>query len=167
MGTLVVDGIRQAIVNGTAWRFTTEFALAAGATKLIGFVTGGYSVALEARDISSTGENTLFLLYDDTSYSGGSALSLSNRNRYFKSNTELNPIAEIKTDVTATPSGAPVTGARLLYANKGVAVIGSDADSAQIILKANTSHVLSVTNNDLQEATVGIGALFRRDVFIA
>jgi len=165
--TSVTEGVRQSNRDGTAWRFAFEFSLAAGVTKIFGFITAAYTVSLGARDLSSSGEDTLFLIYDDISYTGGTLLAMQSRNRKHKDATDLNPIIEMRQDVTATPVGAPMTGAHLLFANKGVISIGSDQDSAEILLKPSTSHILTVTNNDLQTATVGVAALFRRGEFIA
>lgn len=73
--TSVIEGIRQSIRDGNAWRFSVEFVLAAQATKIFGFITGPYTVALNARDLVSTGEDTLFLIYDDIAYTGGTVVN--------------------------------------------------------------------------------------------
>lgn len=160
--------MRIAVENGLVWRFSAEFSVAAGATYYIGFTTGSSTVAIESRDIASTRDDTLVLLYEDVSYSGGSAAALQNRNRLKQSDSSLNPLAEIKNNVTATPAGVPVTGAHMLFGNNGGSVgIPSDPDSNVILLKPNTSHILSILNGDVLTATVGIGAVFRRDIFVA
>ena len=47
----------------------------AGDSRYIGFLTGDYAVALEARTLTSTGEDTLFALYENETYSGGAAIA--------------------------------------------------------------------------------------------
>lgn len=159
--------VRDAIAKGLAWRVSKEFSLGAGLTKIFGFITGSYATGLEARDLASTGENTLFLLYEDISYTGGTLIQMQNRNRFYQSRTDLNPLTEFREDVTATPAGNPVTGARLLFSNKGVVSVGSDSDSSFIQLKANTSHIITTLNSDSQTATISFGALLRRVTFVA
>lgn len=168
MTSSVFEGfIRASIENGLAWRFSNESSIGAGLTKIFGFITGNYTASLTSRDLSSTGENTLVLLFEDTPYTGGSLITMQNRNRYYQSRSDLNPLLEIREGVTATPAGLPVTGARLLFSNKGVAQIGSSEESSLIMLKRNTSHIITAQNLDAQSATFGIGALMIRDSFIA
>jgi hypothetical protein len=167
MVSSVTEGVRDSVLNGLAWGVFVSFTIGPGDSRYIGFLTGDYAVALEARTLTSTGEDTLFALYENETYSGGAAIEMQCRNRYHSVDTQLNPVVEVKDDVAASPTSAVITAARLLYTNKGVASSAAGPDADQFILLANTPHILAVTNSDLQSATISIRALVRREVFIA
>lgn len=167
MSITIQGEIRDHLERGLVWRWSFEQTIGAGVTRIIGFVTGNFPVFLEQRDIASTGEDTLVLVYEDVAYTGGTPITLQNRKRAAQNRTDLHPMADIKDDVTATPAGTPITGAHLLFANKGVGSFGSDPEAATIELKKNTSHIVTIKNNDANAAVIGLSAIFRREEFTA
>lgn len=159
--------IRQAVENGYTWRVSLEVSIASGVTRILGFLTGNMVVALEQRDIASTGDDTTVLIYEDISYTGGTPLTPQNRNRAFQGDATKNPLVEFMDNVTATPAGAPITGAHLVFANRGVGSFGADPEASTILLKPNTSHIVTILNSDGAPRTVGLGAIFRKAQFEA
>jgi hypothetical protein len=159
--------LRVAIENGLLWRCDEEFAVTAGGQWLIGFITGSNTVGIEARDLSSTGDDTRFWLYKGISFTGGTDVPMTNRNTAMADSPSLNPLSSIKTGVTATLAGSPIGRARIRVASGGGSSLNPDPDSRVLLLAPNTSHVLAVFNDDNQDCDVSIGIAFRRDVFIA
>lgn len=161
--------LRTALENGLLWRIDIELAIPAGQTRYIGFTTGEGTVGIEARDLSSTGDDTKFWLYKGDTYTGGSDIlsTMVNRNTAMASSPSLNPITDIKSDVTATPFSSPIGRARIRVTNGGGSSLNPDPDSRVLLLAKETSHVLACINDDNQDCEVSVGIAFRRDIFVA
>lgn len=150
--------VDEATERGFAWAVT----IPAATTVMAGITTGQYAVALQERQALSSGADTTIALYEDIPYSAGVAAVLLNRNRMMQGRADLNPSSDVKTSVTASPAGTPITGFRLIGGNKPAVIAGDGVGGGStIILKPETSHVLILQNSDVTSADVQLIAILR------
>lgn len=156
------DVVRVAVESGLVWRMSIERTVDGSSSYLLGFTTGSKSAFIESRDLSTTADDAYILIYEDVPYTGGTVVTLQNRKRDCQNRADLSPTTDFKHGVTATPAGAPITGAHMLHTNKGTALIGDDPNAAVIELKPNTSHVIVLQNADSAAKIIALGANIRR-----
>lgn len=151
------------IANGFAWKF--EFAaaaLAAGATVNLGFTTGPQGAIVSDRSFSTDGSAAFFGLYRNTTYTGGTPLTLFNRSDRFWNDTSRSPVTAMASGVTATPSAANLMGSINLR-SLGAPTVSITTEGQDIFLLPNSSYVIAVTNNDAGAKTPAMSIILYQD----
>jgi hypothetical protein len=151
------------IANGWAWRFEYTVNVGAGATVYVGFTTGDKGAIIHDRAFDTEGADTLFTLYRGTSYTGGVAYTLANRNDRWWAVTDRRPMTDVKTGVIAVPSPANAMGSIRLWST-GAPAVNIASESNHIILAPNSSYVVAITNNDAGAQDCAMSLVLMRDV---
>lgn len=150
------NGPNWANETGNLWRLSTE--VAGGTTLLIGLITPpSKSIYLDQVSFVTSSDDASFSLYEGISYTGGTPLTLRNRNRNFSA--AVSPLQDSKTGVTATLVPANIIGtARSVISQRGQAVIGDPP--SPLILRPNTSYVLQIitANTPASNNVTGFGS---------
>lgn len=157
MQSVTQDYTDRALFDGDVWRMQRTETVAASTTVYVGFITGAAAVALMDRIVTTDGNDAVFQLHEDTTYTGGAASSLLNRNR---TSAAASPFSELKTGVTPGTLGTAITGVRLKGRPNDPFIQSSAA--AKIIMKPNTSHVLAMQNLHTATSDLDVFALFAR-----
>ena len=155
------------VEQGLTWRLEYSFDVPSGSHHYIGLTSGGSFVGVTSRSFSTEGTDTTYSLYSGTNYSGGSAITLRNRNDNYQTTTHKHPLTDCKGEVTASPVLGEYFGSiRLQTAKQLEASVGGDA-GVLIMLKASTKYVLDIFNANGASRICKFSALLTRKDFIA
>lgn len=138
----------EALLQGEIFRFSGQVNVLQSANTNIGFKTGNRAVRVTSAVFEIVGGITYaaeFVVYEATTYTGGAAATVGNRNRNFKTKSPLSVITDIKTAVTPGALGAVIAYRKLVATNQNNFQIG---DTPDLILEPDTSYVLQMKNLD-------------------
>lgn len=162
---IATDDIAHAIRAGLAWRLEYSANVNNGATVTLGMVTGSRGAIISDRAFVALSTTAAFVFYRATSFTGGVAGTLRNRNDRYWGQAALSPLVngQFWTGVTATPAAADIMSSLTLISPNGPAqqVVGIDA--AEVILAPNTSYVLTIANQGANPAVCGLSAVLIQD----
>ena len=153
------DELVQAVIDGQMFVYSDIVNLAPGAVAYAGFLTGSQPVMVDRRTYGSTLKDVTIRFYENTTFTGGTPLAGTNRDRTMIGITMPEPQAVSK-GITPGTLPAPLFQVRLLDANVLAATFG-DLNDDRIRLAKLTSYVLSVTNNDTATADFSWAFLVR------
>lgn len=136
------------IEQGLTWQVAHRVSIGAASSYYYGITTGGYWVQIDDRNFATEGNDSTFSLYRDTSFTGGTDLTIYNMNDNYQSDTAKKPFTVVKYGVTATPNAANlVTSPLTLNTSGNLEMVFGDESSNNIFLKPNTNYVFAITNN--------------------
>lgn len=152
------------LANGYGWKceFAPAAPLAAGASVMLGMVTGPDGAIIGDRSFTTDGAAAFFGLYRSTSWTGGSPLTLFNRNDRFWSDTSRSPVASMASAVTAAPAASDLMGSVTLR-SLGAPTVSITTEGQDIYLAPNASYVVVITNNDGAAKTPALSLVLFRD----
>lgn len=155
------DAIRGFISAGQVWRAEHSATdVAAAGVSYLGFVTSNVELEALSRSYSSTGNSLTVELFEAT-FTGGANVRTLNR----RMGVAGAPPVQFKTGITPAALTTVKTGLTILAAaSTGSAQAGQTSDSSLLILKANTSYVIRLTNSGSGAATVGATIDYRESV---
>lgn len=147
------------LVAGELWTFSQGTpAVAAAGTVKIGILTGASPVLVMARDYQSTGNALGIKLYKQTFTGGATPTNGYNRNLLLVAPV---PPASVLAGVTFTPNTPLIVAAVSAETSANNAQLTRDDDDP-LLLAANTSYVLELTNSDAQAETLTVEINLRR-----
>jgi hypothetical protein len=147
------------LVAGELWTYSQGTpAVAAAGTAKIGILTGAQPVLVLSRLYESTGNALGIKLYKQT-FTGGAAPT----NAYNRNQAITGPVqpASVLAGVTFTPN-TPVIVAAVNADSAANNARLSRGDDDPLLLAANTSYVLELTNNDAAAETLTVEINLRR-----
>lgn len=150
------------LANGFGWKFEYSATLAAGVTNYVGFITSAYGAIIDDRAFASEGDDTLFTLFRNTTWSGGTPGAMFNRSDRFWADSSRSPVTALSTSVTASPSAANAMGSIKLR-SVGIPSVSIASESNSIFLAPSSSYVVSVTNNDAGSALISFSLVIFQD----
>lgn len=147
------------LVAGELWTYSQATPeVAAAGTLAIGILTGASPVLVLARSYESTGNVVGIKLYKQT-FTGGAAPT----NAYNRNQAIVGPVqpASVLSGVTFTPNTPVIVAAvNADSAANNARLFRGDDDP--LLLAANTSYVLEMTNSDAQAETLSLSINLRR-----
>lgn len=153
------------IANGYAWRLEYSFDVPASTTHYIGITTGPDGAYVLDRGFSTEGTDTLFTLYRGTTFTGGTPITITNRNDQFWGDTNRSPVTTLNGGVTATPLAANrMSSLRLYTVGQLERAIGSDATG--IVFAPNSNYVLAIANNVASAKISNFSAIIVRGMYV-
>lgn len=159
-GSTIVS-IEKRIENGIEFEVSSVLTVAnAGGVAQWLFKTGHKQVVIDSRQITTNGHELTYQFFSDTEVSAeGTPVIIGNRN----GNSKTLTTASLSASPTVTNNGAPTPA---VYIPGSTAIGGRstsqfDQDGFVRVLKANTDHLLTITNDgDLDDAKVEIYLLW-------
>jgi hypothetical protein len=158
VGHATQDVLRSFIELGQVWRAEhSAMAVAAAGVSYLGFVTSNVEMEALARNYGSSGNILLVELFEAT-FTGGTNVRTLNR----KFSVSTPPPIQFKTGITPGALTTALTSTRVLATTStGSAQVGVFPDSSLVLLKANTSYVLRMTNASAGVADLGASIDYR------
>lgn len=155
------DIIRTLARDGLIWRAEhSALAVPAGASTYLGFVTGDNELEALSRSYSSTG-NALVVELFEASFTGGTPAHTINR----RLSHAGPPPVQLLTGITPGALGDAITAVRILApTSTGSAQAGVSADDSLLLLKAQTSYVLRISNTGASAADLGAAIDYRESI---
>lgn len=152
------------LANGYGWKceFTPAAPLATGASVTLGLITSSDGAIIGDRSFSTDGSAAFFGLYRATTWTGGSPLTIFNRNDNHWANANRSPVSSIASGVTAAPNAADLMGSVNLR-SLGAPTVSITTEGQDIYLKPNSSYVVVITNNDAGAKTPALSLILFRD----
>lgn len=150
------------LANGYGWKL--EFAatgLAAAASVDLGITTGSFGAIISDRSFSTDGSAAFFGLYRNTSYTGGTPLTLFNRSDRFWGDSSRSP-GTILSGVTAAPNAADLMGSISLR-SLGAPAVSITTEGQDIFLRPNSSYVIRITNQDAAAKSPALSVAIYQD----
>lgn len=162
---IVTSDISHSIRAGFAWRIEFSQNILAGATVLLGMLTGNRGAIISDRAFAALSTTAFFGFYRATAWTGGSAVAMKNRNDRYWSDIAKSPLVggQFFSGVTAAPAAADLMSSLTLISPTGPAQQVVGADAAEVILAPNTSYVLSIINQGVNPAVCGLSAILLQD----
>lgn len=155
----------HAIRMGLAWRLEFSQSINNGASVALGMTTGPRGGIISDRAFFALSTTAVFGFYRATSYTGGAAGDLRNRNDRYWGQLDRSPLVAGKfwSGVAAAPAAADLMSSLTLISPTGPAtqVVGSDA--TEVILAPDTSYVLTIANQGANPAVCGLSAIIIQD----
>lgn len=154
------------IANGYAWRLEYSVDVPSSSTHRVGFVTGADGGYVLDRAFSTEGTDTTFVLYRGTSFTGGTPITLTNRNDAFWGEIEdRSPVTTISGGVTASPLAENrMSSLRLYTVGQLERSVGSDATA--IVFAPSSSYVLEVINANGAARICNFSAILVRGIYV-
>lgn len=147
------------IERGRLWRAEGGGAsIAAGVDFKVGFVTGATQLVAINRAYGSTGSKLVIGLYE-TSFTGGTPMRVLNRRLSISGPGPISPMEGVTASLTSVITQATI----LASASTGNAQASFFGETTALILKPQTSYVVSLLNGSAQLADIGISFDFRTD----
>jgi hypothetical protein len=121
--------------------------LGAGVTHKIAFTTGAKPVLIKGRDLYASANNLAYAIFKaPTGVAGGAAIGVQNYN-------DINPVAStvsVQGGVTTSANGTAWGDPQFIYGSNNAAQrVGSGlAPGGDRVLKANSSYLIAITNQD-------------------
>lgn len=136
--------INAAVVEGRAFNIYKDFQLATTASKYFGITTGGRSVVLARASLFTGSGDFSFEVFEDSTFSSGTALTLNNLNR---ENPQATTVQTAVEDPTVSVEGTNILTYRALGDNASKSNLGI-VSGTSIILASNTNYLLKFTHNE-------------------
>lgn len=153
----------ESTYKGLSWALGGEATITTGQTVYWGLKTPASGItALDSRDLYAKGEDTLYQLYENLTYTGGTNAGQINYNRAYQADTARRPMAEFKSGVTVTPDPAKLFARARLMGDRKALSVASPGGERSYFLLPDTYYVLGITNSDVQDAIAGFAAVFRK-----
>ncbi len=160
----IEDGQDTALRIGKTFIFDSNIpALASAASGLVRFTTGNSAIVFTGGEIIMNQEAVEFIVYEDTTYTDGGVLTtayIRNMNRMINKSSEIStydaPTVDVIGDVVAQQNAVGQSGK-----NVNQPGFGGGVQDANFILKPNTEHLFTVTNNSVLAVDVEAHYFFR------
>jgi hypothetical protein len=140
---------RQEVYNGRVFSAAFSIVLAAGAVVDAALVSTGGVLYLDSIGISSNAEQTQLELYEDSETSGGTPVTLYNRNR--NDPDVAIPGFTALSGPTVTELGTAASDTQTIYGNTtsgtNAQVFTTASSRSSILLKAGVTSILRITNS--------------------
>lgn len=152
-----IDNDHAYIHGGKLFSASYKVTLTAGATSYIALITPNTSKVIHYRPVSivTSADKLTFLFYEAGTFTGGSDLTATNRNR--RTSTVAESI--VKTGVTSTLDGTLLyTG--FIGGGTGVGQARSGAEMGEAkewVLKKNTVYLIKLTNGSASSNEICLG----------
>lgn len=161
MATVIIDREILFIERGRVWRIELGGAgIAAAADYKLGVVTGSTQLVVTNRSYSATSSKLTVGLYA-TSFTGGAIPRITNRRLAIP--VSAAPAVTVLEGVTATLNTVITQATILAGTSTGNAQAAFFGESTAIILKPNTSYVVSLRNDGASSADIGMAFDMRTD----
>jgi hypothetical protein len=155
----VDNSIYDMLEAGELWTYSQATpAVAAAGTARIGILTGADKLIILSRSYESTGNALGIKLYKQTFTGGAAPSNAYNRNREFQAAQQP---ASVLAGVTFTPNTPEIIANVNAITSANNAQLAVD-ETEPLMLLANTSYVLELTNNDAQAETLSAAFTCRR-----